>query len=98
MNLYCATIKLTVISLISSSYSHWKSVSKRHADELRLNVSVLLPKRNGTSPLYVDSFVTTLPFFTQNIGDLASQVMFGSIAISGRQSNVTIEVRVAACL
>ena len=66
-------------------------------DELRLDVSVLLPKRGGHSPLYVDSFVTTLPFFTQKIGDLASQVMFGSIAISGRQSNVSIEVTNALC-
>ncbi|KAJ3555406.1 hypothetical protein NM688_g2595 [Phlebia brevispora] len=60
-------------------------------DKLHFNVTVLLPKHNGTSSsVYISSFITELPYFSQNIGGLSPRVTFGSVAIGGDKSNVTL--------
>ncbi|KAF7792428.1 hypothetical protein EIP86_003465 [Pleurotus ostreatoroseus] len=61
-------------------------------DKLRINVTLTLPKFNGTAQsVYIPTFITNLPFFTQSVGGLSPKVTFGSVALAGEKSNVTIQ-------
>ena len=42
--------------------------------------------------MYIPTFITNLPFFTQSVGGLSPKVTFGSVALAGEKSNVTIQV------
>ncbi|GJE92203.1 hypothetical protein PsYK624_083560 [Phanerochaete sordida] len=59
-------------------------------DHLDFNITFLFPKPNGTSPMYIENFLTSLPYFSQYIGALSPRITFGNVGLIGMRSNITI--------
>jgi len=59
-------------------------------DHLDFNITFLFPKANASAPLYIESFLTSLPYFSQYIGALSPRITFGNAALMGFKSNITV--------
>lgn len=57
---------------------------------------MLLPRSNGTKPLYINNLLTSLPFFNQHITAVSPRTSFGTVVLSGVHSNVTVDVSIPA--
>lgn len=59
-------------------------------DHLDFNITFLFPRPNGTKPVYIENFLTSLPYFSQYIGALSPRITFGNVGLVGMRSNITI--------
>ncbi|KIP04224.1 hypothetical protein PHLGIDRAFT_37052 [Phlebiopsis gigantea 11061_1 CR5-6] len=60
-------------------------------DHLEFNITMLFPRPNKTSPLYISNFLTSLPYFSQHINATSPQITFGNVALGGVRSNITVD-------
>lgn len=61
-------------------------------DTLYFNISLLLPQSPGPTNLHVANFLTSLPYFTQNISVQPSQASFGNVALGGYKAPLYMDV------
>ena len=59
---------------------------------LDFNITMLFPKLSSSKQLYIPTFLTSLPYFSQYVGAVSPRVVFGNVALEGLQSNITIDV------
>lgn len=60
-------------------------------DRLEFNISMLFPRPNKTSSLFISNFLTSLPYFSQHINAISPRVSFGNVALGGVRSNITVD-------
>ncbi|KAI0341945.1 hypothetical protein BDW22DRAFT_1420545 [Trametopsis cervina] len=61
-------------------------------EHLSFNISFQLPlPQAGKQSVYIPNFVTALPYFSQTVQSLSSQVVFGNVALGGYRSDVNID-------
>ena len=53
-----------------------------------------LPQPTSKKPRYIANFLTYLPYFAQYIGTVSPRLTFGSVALGGWKSNVTVDVSI----
>lgn len=61
-------------------------------DKLHFNVTLLFPLPKGDLPLYINNFLTSLPYFTQNITASPPLVNFGNVALGSYKASLHIDV------
>ncbi|GLB37617.1 putative endoplasmic Reticulum Oxidoreductin 1 (ERO1) [Lyophyllum shimeji] len=65
------------------------STELKNTDFVTVNIQVLLPSTGPSTPL--DNFITYLPWFSQNFGDLSSHLLVRNLIIEGAGYDVVAE-------